>query len=87
MTHDAGEVFQPTPEVVLGVVPGDPPYRRVEVNGVLSGPVCGVVDVIRLGHRVGATGIDFGDPVVVRGVGGDKCTGMPGRGLAYSQRS
>ncbi|MGW3659100.1 hypothetical protein ACWD6R_27015 [Streptomyces sp. NPDC005151] len=77
MTNDAGEAFHPTPVVVLGVVPGDPPYRMVEVNGVLAGPAYDMVDVIRLAHQAGVPEIDFDDPAVVRWVGGDKYKWVP----------
>ncbi|WP_406424101.1 hypothetical protein OH809_03525 [Streptomyces sp. NBC_00873] len=76
MTNDAGGAFHPYPVVVLGVVPGDPPYR-MEVNGVLAGPAYDMVDVITLAHQAGVPEIDFDDPAVVRWVGGDKYKWVP----------
>ena len=77
MTSDAQEAFHPTPVVVLGVVPSDPPYRLVEINGEVAGPAYTMLDVIRLAHRAGVTHIDVDDPAVVRWVGGGKYKWVP----------
>ncbi|WP_392839180.1 hypothetical protein [Streptomyces sp. LN500] len=77
MTNDAQEVFHPTPVVVLGVVPDDPPYRMVEINGELVGPAYDMVDVIRLAHQAGVIDVDLDDPAVVRWVGGAKYKWVP----------
>ncbi|MFF1838034.1 hypothetical protein ACFVXE_28075 [Streptomyces sp. NPDC058231] len=77
MSNDAGEVYHPTPVVVLGVVPDDPPYRMVEINGELVGPACDIADVIRMAHRAGISEIDFDDPEVVRWVGGGRYKWVP----------
>jgi hypothetical protein len=65
------------PIVVLGVEPGDPPFRVVEVDGELAGEAASVVDVIEIAHRAGLGDVDLDDPEVVRWVGGDKFTWTP----------
>lgn len=77
MTNDAEEAFHPTPVVVLGVVPDDPPYRMVEINGEMAGAAYDMLDVIRLAHRAGVTDVDLDDPAVVRWVGGAKYKWVP----------
>ncbi|MCX4824756.1 hypothetical protein OG883_33865 [Streptomyces sp. NBC_01142] len=77
MTNDAEEAFHPAPLVVLGVVPDDPPYRLVEINGELAGRAFDMVDVISLAHRAGLTHLDLDDPADVRWVGGDKYKWVP----------
>jgi hypothetical protein len=77
MTTDAQEAFHPAPIIVLGVVPDDPPYRLVEINGEVAGRAYDMLDVIRLAHRAGLTGIDLDDPADVRWVGGDKYKWVP----------
>jgi hypothetical protein len=77
MTNDAQEAFHPAPIVVLSVVPGDPPYRLVEINGEVSGPAYDMLDVIRLARQAGLTHLDLDDPAVVRWVGGGKYKWVP----------
>lgn len=77
MTNDAQEEFHPTPVVVLGVVPDDPPYRMVEINGEVVGAAHDMVDVIRLAHQAGVADVDLDDPSVVRWVGGAKYKWVP----------
>ncbi|MEU9009649.1 hypothetical protein AB0D12_07670 [Streptomyces sp. NPDC048479] len=77
MTNDAQEAFHPAPIVVLGVVPGDPPYRLVEINGEVAGPAYNMLDVIRLARQAGLTHLDLDDPAVVRWVGGGKYKWAP----------
>ena len=77
MTNDAQEAFHPTPIVVLGVVPGDPPYRPVEINGEIAGPAYNMVDVTRLAYQAGMPHLDLDDPAVVRWVGGGKYKWVP----------
>jgi hypothetical protein len=77
MTNDAPEGFHPAPIVVLGVVPGDPPYRVVEINGEVAGPAYDMLDVIRLARQAGLTHLDLDDPAVVRWVGGGKYKWVP----------
>ncbi|MBL1098007.1 hypothetical protein [Streptomyces coffeae] len=62
------------PIVVLGVQPGQPPYRLVEVAGELAGKAHSVLEVIEIARSVGLDDIDLDDPDVVRWVGGDKFT-------------
>ncbi|MFI2351042.1 hypothetical protein ACH492_29290 [Streptomyces sp. NPDC019443] len=77
MTNDVQEGFHPAPVVVLGVVPGDPPYRVVQINGEVAGPAYDMLDVIRLTHQAGLTHLDLDDPAVVRWVGGGKYKWVP----------
>ncbi|MFC9249629.1 hypothetical protein ACFT7S_37970 [Streptomyces sp. NPDC057136] len=77
MTNDAQEAFHPAPIVVLGVVPSDPPFRLVEINGEVAGPAYNLLDVIRLAHQAGLTDPDLDDPAVVRWVGGGKYKWVP----------
>ncbi|WP_432588213.1 hypothetical protein ABVG11_24375 [Streptomyces sp. HD1123-B1] len=60
--------------VVLGVQPGEPPYRLVEVAGELAGKAHSVLDVIEIARSVGLDDVDLDDPDIVRWVGGDKFT-------------
>ena len=77
MTNDAQEAFHSAPIVVLGVVPGDPPYRLVEINGEVAGPAYNMVDVLRLAHQAGMPHLDLDDPAVVRWVGGGTYKWVP----------
>jgi hypothetical protein len=63
--------------VVLGVQPGDPPYRMVQVRGATVGLARDLGDVIRLGHEAGVQQVDLDDPAVVRWVGGGKYKWKP----------
>ncbi|MFD7444316.1 hypothetical protein [Streptomyces sp. NPDC059909] len=69
--HDAHEAGV-TPIVVLAVVPADPPYRLVEINGTMVGTARDMLDVIKLAYQAGMTHVDLDDPSVVRWVGGGK---------------
>lgn len=60
------------PMVVSGVVPGDPPFRMVEVDGEPVGIARDLSDVVRLARRLGLKHVDLDDPAVVRWVGGGK---------------
>ncbi|MFF3452744.1 hypothetical protein ACFYXH_00195 [Streptomyces sp. NPDC002730] len=77
MTNDAQEAFRPAAIVVLGVVPGDPPYRLVEINGEVAGTAYNMLDVIRLAQQAGLPHLDLDDPAVVRWVGGGKYKWVP----------
>ncbi|NBM15472.1 hypothetical protein [Streptomyces sp. GC420] len=62
------------PITVLGVQPGEPPFRIVEIGGELAGKATSVLDVMEIAHRAGLGHLDLDDPDVVRWVGGDKHT-------------
>ncbi|GHD88295.1 hypothetical protein [Streptomyces naganishii] len=63
--------------LVLGVQPGPPPFRIVEVDGEVVGEAKGVTDVLRAALLFGIRVHDLDDPDVVRWVGGDKFTWTP----------
>ncbi|MFG2191941.1 hypothetical protein [Streptomyces sp. NPDC048639] len=62
------------PIVVSRVMPGEPPFRIVEINGEMVGTAHDILDVVRLAQRAGSRHIDLDDPAAVRWVGGDKYT-------------
>ncbi|MGW1885764.1 hypothetical protein [Streptomyces sp. NPDC001970] len=79
MTNDANDVQAAagSPIVVLAVVPADPPYRLVEINGAMAGTARDMLDVIKLAYQAGMTHVDLDDPSVVRWVGGGKYKWLP----------
>ncbi|WP_369230230.1 hypothetical protein AB5J56_04435 [Streptomyces sp. R21] len=67
-----------TPRImVLGVQPGTPPFRIVEIDGEVVGAAKAMVDVLETAAAYGITVHDLDDPDVVRWVGGDKYTWKP----------
>ncbi|MGW7266253.1 hypothetical protein [Streptomyces sp. NPDC054842] len=67
-----------TPRImVLGVQPGRPPFRIVEIDGEVVGEARAVTDVLLVAAAYGITVHDLDDPDVVRWVGGDKLTWTP----------
>ncbi|MFJ5262210.1 hypothetical protein ACIQAC_17260 [Streptomyces sp. NPDC088387] len=60
--------------LVLGVQPGTPPFRIVEIDGEVVGSARAVTDVLQAAAAWGITVHDLDDPDVVRWVGGDKFT-------------
>jgi len=60
--------------MVLGVQPGTPPFRIVEIDGIVVGEAKAVADVLYVAAVFGITVHDLDDPDVVRWVGGDKFT-------------
>lgn len=62
---------------VLGVQPGEPPFRIVEVDGEMVGRARSLVDVLDVASEAGVPVHDLDDPEVVRWVGGDKLTWKP----------
>lgn len=60
--------------MVLGVQPGTPPFRIVEIDGQVVGEARSVTDVLHAAAAFGITVHDLDDPDVVRWVGGDKFT-------------
>jgi hypothetical protein len=64
----------PHPIVVSPVVPGDRPFRLVQIGGEQVGKAYSLFDVIEFARRAGLDEVDLDDPSVVRWVGGDKYT-------------
>ncbi|MBM7169511.1 hypothetical protein JQK87_14025 [Streptomyces sp. G44] len=62
---------------VLGVQPGSPPFRIVEIDGEVVGTAKTVTDVLDAASMAGITVHDLDDPDSVRWVGGDKFTWRP----------
>jgi hypothetical protein len=60
--------------MVLGVQPGNPPFRVVEIDGEVVGEAKTVTDVLEAAVAFGIRIHDLDDPDVVRWVGGDKFT-------------
>ncbi|WP_055491002.1 hypothetical protein [Streptomyces sp. TP-A0356] len=60
--------------LVLGVQPGNPPFRIVEVDGQMVGEARSLTDVLAVAAEAGIPVHDLDDPEVVRWVGGDKLT-------------
>ncbi|MCX4512377.1 MULTISPECIES: hypothetical protein [Streptomyces] len=73
MSDEAGVA----PIVVHGVIPGDPPFRMVDINGETVGTAHDMLDVIRLAHAAGLDHLDLDDPAFVRWVGGGKYKWVP----------
>jgi hypothetical protein len=65
---------------VLGVQPGDPPFRVVQIGGETAGIAYSLFDVLGIAHRNGLEHIDLDDPASVRWVGGDKFSWAPRSG-------
>ncbi|NEY33350.1 hypothetical protein GTU99_14310 [Streptomyces sp. PRKS01-65] len=59
---------------VLGVQPGRPPFRIVEIDGQVVGEARTLIDVLEAAAAFGITVHDLDDPEAVRWVGGDKFT-------------
>jgi hypothetical protein len=60
--------------LVLGVQPGTPPFRIVEIDGEVVGEATAVTDVLTAAAAAGVPVHDLDDPEVIRWVGGDKFT-------------
>ena len=60
--------------MVLGVQPGVPPFRIIEIDGEVVGAARGLTDVLTTAAAAGITVHDLDDPDTVRWVGGDKFT-------------
>ncbi|MFE7857468.1 hypothetical protein ACIRP3_05700 [Streptomyces sp. NPDC101209] len=74
MTEQAAPYLSHPRIMVLGVQPGTPPFRIVEIDGEVVGEAKGVIDVLEAAAAFGITVHDMDDPDVVRWVGGDKFT-------------
>jgi hypothetical protein len=77
MTESASP-YIPCPRItVLGVQPGVPPFRIVEIDGEVVGEATALTDVLVAASAAGITVHDLDDPDLVRWVGGDKFTWWP----------
>jgi len=74
MTEQAAPYISRPRILVLGVQPGTPPFRIVEIDGEVIGEAKSVTDVLEAAAAFGITVHDMDDPDVVRWVGGDKFT-------------
>lgn len=74
MTEIASPYITSPRILVLGVQPGTPPFRIVEIDGEVVGEARAVTDVLAAAAAFGITVHDLDDPDVVRWVGGDKFT-------------
>jgi len=63
--------------MVLGVQPGTPPFRIMEIDGQMVCEARAITDVLETAAAYGITVHDLDDPEVVRWVGGDKLTWKP----------
>lgn len=81
--YDMTEIASPhisRPRItVLGVQPGESPFRIVEIDGEVVGEARAVTDVLETAAAFGITVHDLDDPDVVRWVGGDRYTWKPRR--------
>lgn len=77
MTESAN-LYMANPRItVLGVNPGRPPFRIVELDGEVVGEARELVDVLEVAAQAGVVVHDVDDPDLVRWVGGDKFTWKP----------
>ncbi|MGB8947057.1 MAG: hypothetical protein WCD21_43525 [Streptomyces sp.] len=77
MTESA-YLYMANPRItVLGVNPGRPPFRIVELDGEVVGEARELVDVLEVAAQAGLVVHDVDDPDLVRWVGGDKFTWKP----------
>ncbi|WP_133915577.1 hypothetical protein [Streptomyces sp. NBC_00582] len=79
MTEVASPYMNQPRIMVLGVQPGTPPFRIVEIDGEVVGSAHTVTDVLETAAAFGIIVHDLDDPNVVRWVGGDKYTWKPRR--------
>ncbi|MEQ8144929.1 hypothetical protein [Streptomyces sp. OP7] len=74
MTESASPYMSQPRIMVLGVQPGPPPFRIVQIDGEVVGEARSVTDVLQAAVAYGITVHDLDDPDTVRWVGGDKFT-------------
>ncbi|MFD9304827.1 hypothetical protein ACFWCB_19570 [Streptomyces sp. NPDC060048] len=72
MTESAAPYLSPARVTVLGVHPGDPPFRIVEIDGEFVSTARSMTDVILTAAASGITIHDLDDPDEVRWVGGGR---------------
>ncbi|KUN86261.1 hypothetical protein [Streptomyces griseoruber] len=77
MTEVASPFMNQPRIIVLGVQPGRPPFRIVEIDGEVVGSAHTLTDVLETAAAFGIIVHDLDDPNVVRWVGGDKYTWRP----------
>ncbi|MEU9304614.1 hypothetical protein [Streptomyces sp. NPDC048269] len=70
MTESASPYISSARVTVLGVHPGVPPFRIVEIDGEVVGTARSMTDVLLTAAAAGITIHDLGDPGEVRWVGG-----------------
>ena len=74
MTESASPHIAQPRILVLGVQPGTPPFRIVQIDGQVVGEARAVTDVLAAAAAFGITVHDMDDPDAIRWVGGDKFT-------------
>jgi hypothetical protein len=74
MTESASPHISNPRITVLGVQPGDPPFRIVEIDGEVAGMARTMTDVLFVASAAGIPVHDLDDPATVRWVGGGKFT-------------
>ncbi|MEU6016821.1 hypothetical protein ABZ826_23060 [Streptomyces sp. NPDC047515] len=72
MTESGSPLILTPRIVVLGVQPGDPPFRLVEIDGEVVSAATSVTDVLLTAAAAGITVHDLDDPGLIRWVGGGK---------------
>jgi len=77
MTEIASPYISHPRITVLGVQPGTPPFRIVQIDGEMVAEARAITDVLTVAAAAGITVHDLDDPDMVRWVGGDKLTWMP----------
>ncbi|WP_328773371.1 hypothetical protein [Streptomyces sp. NBC_00286] len=74
MTEIASPYISHPRIMVLGVQPGNPPFRIVKIDGAVIGEAKSFTDVLVAAAAYGIPVHDADDPEAVRWVGGDKHT-------------
>ncbi len=74
MTESASPYISHPRITVLGLQPGNPPFRIVQIDGAVVGAATALTDVLIAAAAYGIPVHDADDPEVVRWVGGDKHT-------------
>ncbi|MFJ8015787.1 hypothetical protein [Streptomyces sp. NPDC096339] len=77
MTEGSAPYMHPARVTVLGVQPGNPPFRIVEVDGEFVGRATSMTDVLLIAAEFGITIHDLDDLDEVRWVAGGKFTWNP----------
>jgi hypothetical protein len=74
MTESASPRVSHPRVTVLGVQPGEPPFRIVEIDGEMVAEARSLAEVLVVAAQEGILIHDVDDPDMVRWVGGDKLT-------------
>ncbi|MFM9443019.1 hypothetical protein [Streptomyces acidiscabies] len=77
MTEIASPYISHPRVMVLGVQPGTPPFRIMEIDGRVVGSAHAVTEVLDTAALYGITIHDLDDPDAIRWVGGDRYTWRP----------